>query len=131
MTHIKYPNQLGPPVPHEPNWKNEAIRQNAMLHSAMIGSANAEARATQLELERDALLRVVTDNHVALQRAEDAEAKLAKAVEALRFYAKEEWPQNYPCGVLYAAGNDTPEFKTHLDYGDKARATLAELETAE
>jgi len=55
-------------------------------------------------------------------------AKLAKAVAALQFYAKEEWPQNYPCGVLYAAGNDTSEFKTHLDYGDKARAVLAELE---
>jgi hypothetical protein len=63
--------------------------------------------------------------------AEAAEAKLAKAVKALRFYAKEEWPQNYPCGVLYAAGNDTPEFKTHLDYGDKARAVLAELEETE
>ena len=60
-----------------------------------------------------------------------AEAKLAKAVEALQFYAKEEWPQNYPCGVLYAAGNDTSEFKTHLDYGDKARAVLAELEKTE
>jgi hypothetical protein len=78
MTHIKYPNELGAPVPIEPNWQNEAMRQNALLHSAMMGSANAEARAIQLELERDALLRVVTDNHVALTRAEDAEAKLAR-----------------------------------------------------
>jgi hypothetical protein len=81
-------------------WQNEAMRQNALLHSAMLGASNAEA-------------------------------KLAKALEALLFYAKEEWPQNYPCGVLYAAGNDTPEFKTHLDYGDKARAVLAELEKTE
>jgi hypothetical protein len=84
MTHIKYPNELGPPVPYHPNWQNEAMRQNALLHSAMTGGAEAEARAAKFELERDALLRVVTDNHVALQRAEDAEAKLAKAVAALR-----------------------------------------------
>jgi hypothetical protein len=62
-----------------------------------------------------------------LQRAADAEANLAKAVEALEFYADGEWPQDYPGGVLYASGDDTPEFKTHLDYGDKARTTLAEL----
>ena len=66
-----------------------------------------------------------------VRERDEAEAKLAKAVEALQFYAKEEWPQNYPCGVLYAAGNDTSEFKTHLDYGDKARAVLAELEKSE
>jgi hypothetical protein len=84
MTHIKYPNELGAPVPCEPNWKNEAMRQSALLHSAMMGSANAEARATQLELERDALMRVVTDNHVALTRAEDAEAKLEKAFALLK-----------------------------------------------
>ena len=75
MTHIKYPNEMGRPVPsgpdwqkplphetnwqkplpHEPNWQNEAMRLSALLHSAMMGSANAEARATQLEFERDAL----------------------------------------------------------------------------
>ena len=60
-------------------------------------------------------------------RIKELEAKLAKAVEALYFYADGEWPQDYPGGVLYASGDDTPEFKTHLDYGDKARATLAEL----
>jgi hypothetical protein len=38
-----------------------------------------------MRAERDGLLRVVTDNHVALCRAEEAEAKLAKAVEALKF----------------------------------------------
>ena len=59
--------------------------------------------------------------------AEELEAKLAKAVEALYFYADGEWPQDYPGGVLYASDDDTPEFKTHLDYGDKALATLAEL----
>lgn len=42
----------------------------------------------QLVKERDGLLRVVTDNHVALQRAEAAETKLTKAVEALREISK-------------------------------------------
>jgi hypothetical protein len=55
------------------------------------------------------------------------EAKLAKAVEALEFYADGEWPQDYPGGVLYASGDDPTEFKAYLDYGDKARTTLAEL----
>jgi len=57
-----------------------------------------------------------------------AESKLAKAVEVLRFYAEGEWPEDYPGGVLYAAGDDADGFKSHLDYGDKARTTLAELE---
>lgn len=35
------------------------------------------ARAEQAEAERDGLLRVVTDNHHALQRAEQAEAQVA------------------------------------------------------
>lgn len=58
---------------------------------------------------------------------EGLEAKLAKAVNVLRFYAEGEWAEDYPGGVLYAAGDDTSEFKTHLDYGDLARTTLAEL----
>ena len=41
----------------------------------------AADRIEELVKERDGLLRVVTDNHVALLRAEAAEAKLAKAVE--------------------------------------------------
>jgi hypothetical protein len=56
------------------------------------------------------------------------EKRLAKAVGALRFYAEGEWPEDYPGGVLYAAGDDADGFKSHLDYGDKARTTLAELE---
>jgi hypothetical protein len=44
----------------------------------------AVIRIERLVKERDAMLRVVTDNHVALQRAEIAEAKLAKAVAALQ-----------------------------------------------
>ena len=63
----------------------------------------------------------------AADRIEELEVNLAKAVEALRFYAEGEWPQDYPGGVLYASGDDTPELKTHLDYGDKASTTLAEL----
>jgi hypothetical protein len=88
MTHIKYPNELGSPVPYEPNWKNEAMRQNALLHSAMMGSANAEARVAQLELERDEAERNETlcSNMAVnyLERAEDAEAKLEKAFALLK-----------------------------------------------
>jgi hypothetical protein len=94
MTYIKYPNQPISPLPHdrnwqtpipiEPNWQNEAMRQNALLHSAMTGGAEAEQRAAKLELERDALLRVVTDNHVALIRAETAEENLTKAVGVIK-----------------------------------------------
>ena len=71
-------------------------------------------RIEQLVKERDAMLRVVTDNHVALQRAEVAEAKLAKAVEALR-------------NVVSAKGLTDP-----TEYGydaiKRARAALEELE---
>ena len=56
-----------------------------------------------------------------------SEALLAKAEKALRLYAEGEWAEDYPGGVLYAAGDDTSEFKTHLDYGDLARTTLALL----
>jgi hypothetical protein len=63
----------------------------------------------------------------ALKYIEELEANLAKAMKTLEFYADGEWPQDYPGGVLYASGDDTTEFKTHLDYGDKARTTLAEL----
>lgn len=87
-------------VKERDTWQKETLRQNGLMHNAMLGAAKAEA-------------------------------KLTKAVAALRFYSEGEWPQNYPCGVLYAAGNDTPEFKTHLDYGDRARAALAELEKTE
>jgi len=119
MTHIKWPNNPTTPIPSEPNWQNEAMRQNALLHIAMTGGAEAETRAAKFELERDALLRVVTDNHVALQRAEDAEAKLAKAVEALQTIA------NKPLydGLLIAWWIDSTI--------KLAKSTVAELEKTE
>jgi hypothetical protein len=46
--------------------------------------SKAADRIEALVNERDGLLRVVTDNHVALLRAEAAEAKLAKAVDVLQ-----------------------------------------------
>ena len=52
MTHIKWPNELGRPVPYEPNWQNEAIRLSILLHSAMLGGAKAE---TKLALAIEAL----------------------------------------------------------------------------
>lgn len=54
MTHIKWPNELGPPVPrgpdwqkpmqHEANWQGEAMRLSALLHSAMLGGAKTHAK---------------------------------------------------------------------------------------
>ena len=88
MTHIEWPTEVGPPLSSN-HWYTEAMRQSAKVRQQSERTSTAEARATQLELERDALLRVVTDNHVALQRAEAAEAKLAKAIEGLRFYAEQ------------------------------------------
>jgi hypothetical protein len=44
MTHIKWPNELGSPVPYEPNWQNEAIRLSILLHSAMRGGAKTHAK---------------------------------------------------------------------------------------
>ncbi len=53
----------------------------------------------------------------------EAEARLAKAVEALRFYAEGKWPEDYPGGVLHDVDG-----VTHIDYGHKATALLAEIE---
>jgi hypothetical protein len=54
----------------------------------IVSGIAAEDRIEELERELGGLLRVVTDNHVALQRAEAAEAKLTKAVEVLRKIGK-------------------------------------------
>ncbi len=55
-----------------------------------------------------------------LGRAEAAEAKLAKAMEALHFYAD-----------FYEVPNDGPWGINSDDFGNKARTTLAELEGGE
>jgi hypothetical protein len=67
------------------------------------------------------------------QRAKEAEAKLAKAVEALRFYAD---VSNYDEGIVGTthespmwSESDFTQFE--WDNGDKARAVLAELEKTE
>ena len=86
-----------------------------------------EQMADRIEELEELLKAAQDDAKEAEAYAEELEAKLAKAVEALRFYAQGEWPGDYPGGVLFAAGDDTPEFKTHIDYGYKARTTLAEL----
>ena len=60
------------------------------------------------------------ENGTHIRRAEAAEAKLAKALEVLRFYADS-----------YEIPNDGPWGVSSDDYGKKARATLAELEKPE
>jgi hypothetical protein len=72
MTHIKYPDELGRPVPDEPDRQPEAMRLKALLHDAMVVGAKAEA-------------------------------KLAKAVAALRAIKEEaryDTAWSIACGVL-------------------------------
>lgn len=91
MTHIKYPDGMDVPVPHDSNWQAEALRQNALLYNAMLATAKAEA-------------------------------KLAKAVDALRFLE------------IAATGAGVPhlqERKLLHEAIRKARAVIAELEKAE
>jgi hypothetical protein len=76
----------------------------------------------------EAAVKKLGDSLVAAEaKLSKSEALLAKAMEALKFYADGEWPQHYPGDVFYVFGGPAPEFKTHLDYGDKARTTIAEL----
>ena len=60
-----------------------ALRCIGIDSEARQDSHEEKRRKHMAVTERDAMLRVVTDNHVALQRAEVAEAKLAKAIAAL------------------------------------------------
>jgi hypothetical protein len=101
------------------------LRSKIIVHTdAAVWMLEAADRIEELE-ER---LKAATDDaNEAETYVAEMEAKLEKAMKTLEFYADGEWPQDYPGGVLYASGDDTPEFKTHLDYGDKARTTLAEL----
>jgi hypothetical protein len=80
------------------NWKQEAMRQNALLHDA-------------------------------ISRAEKAEAKLAKAVDVLRFYADID---NHKAECVTNADVKNWKFpNVHIDEGAIARAVLAELEKTE
>lgn len=54
MTHIKYPDELGRPVPYEPNWKNEAIRLSDLLHQAIEG---LRFYAEQADYEQQIIVR--------------------------------------------------------------------------
>ena len=99
MTHIKWPNELGLPVPHEPKWPNE-------LGPPVPYEPNWQGEAMRLS----ALL------HNALTRAATAEAKLARAVETLRVIAEKPiWGR----GMVQWVGGVTI----------LAVDTLAELET--
>lgn len=44
MTYIKWPNDPTTPLPRDSSWQNEAMRQSALLHSAMLGAAKTEAK---------------------------------------------------------------------------------------
>jgi hypothetical protein len=97
----------------------KALKLLAFVHNdgAMTQAADRiEALTEQLEAAR-------ADAKEAEAYAEELEAKLAKAVEGLRFYAEGRWPEDYPGGVLHDVDG-----VTHIDYGHKATATLAEIE---
>jgi hypothetical protein len=101
---------------------------NAMADMPHYASVELiEVMAHRIEELEERLKAATDDANEAETYVAEMEAKLANAMKTLEFYADGEWPQDYPGGVLYASGDDTPEFKTHLDYGDKARTTLAEL----
>lgn len=65
----------------------------------------------------------------AKNRIEELESNLAKALECLKFYAENKFPDDYPGGVMYIPENsdDADYLEYCLDYGDKARTTLREL----
>ena len=65
-----------------------------------------------------AAIKAINESMLEKRRADDAEAKLAKAVEALRFYAWEN-EMRLP--------NEGPWGTGSTDFGKVARATLAEL----
>jgi chromosome segregation ATPase len=90
------------------------------LKAARADAKEAEAYAEDLERERD---YTEGTNEVLRGENQRLEAKLAKAVEGLRFYAAGFWHDNYPGGVVHEVNG-----VAHLDYGQKAQATLAEIE---
>jgi hypothetical protein len=100
---------------------DEWFRERAQMQER-IEELEAKVLECGVDIKSIQLWGSENENEIAELRA-----KLAKAMKTLEFYADGEWPQDYPGGVLYASGDDTPEFKTHLDYGDKARTTIAEL----
>ncbi|NBW16167.1 MAG: hypothetical protein EBR82_50110 [Caulobacteraceae bacterium] len=63
-------------------------------------------------------------HHEAADRIEALEAKLAKAVAALRLYDRGYWLAEEPGGVILNAEAEWP-----FDCGQHAAAVLAEVET--
>jgi chromosome segregation ATPase len=124
------------------HWRKEADDLTEQLEAARADAKEAEAYAEELEKQLNIcrMAQVVMDNgiaevekerddyafkladanntysemHVALSEAND---KLEKAVEALRFYAD--------------LSIDGPWHLPSEDYGKRARATLAEIESSE
>ena len=84
MTHIKYPDGMDAPVPHDSSWQAEALRQNALLYNAMLATAKAEAKlakaveALQAVLEELFIIGVMGQHQTALQAAEKGLALLAE-----------------------------------------------------
>lgn len=106
MTHIKYPDGMDVPVPHDSNWQAEALRQNALLYNAMLAAANTEAK---------------------LAKALDALTPFAKAADTWE-------PDDGDSGLGARIEHPHHGLERHAEFtfGDmrRARAVLAELEKA-
>lgn len=90
----------------------------AAQHDAKEAEAYAEEVERELRDTQDRANAFATKEYYTEMRAERAEAKLAKAAEALRFYAWEN-EMRLPSDGPWGAGS--------TDFGKVARATLAEI----
>jgi len=100
---------------------NEALVE--LLDTARADAKEAEAYAEELEkeieLNEQEACMVEDDLIKADKEIDDLKAKLAKAVDALRFYADEN---------RYGLPSDGPWGLGSTDFGKIARSTLAEIE---
>ena len=104
------------------HWRKEADALTEQLTAARQDAKEAEEWAEELEQRlsicerhRDAYAEM---DRIGTQAVRDLEAKLAKAVEALRFYAWEN-EMRLPSDGPWGAGS--------TDFGKVARTTLAEI----
>jgi hypothetical protein len=105
------------------HWRKEADALTEQLEAARADAKEAEAYAEELEkeieLNEQEACMVEDDLIKADKEIDDLKAKLAKAVDALRFYADEN---------RYGLPSDGPWGLGSTDFGKIARSTLAEIE---
>lgn len=68
----KWPDEVRSPVPYEPNWQNEAMRQSALLHSAIARATQAEAKlARAVDIIKQVIATAHADDYAAWDSALD------------------------------------------------------------